>query len=226
MYSGSRAAACSRTAAASPPPAASPVAAAGTTYATSRLSPAASSRTITAAWATPGCAGQHRLDLAGLDPEPADLHLIIGAPGEHQLPVWGPPGQVPGPVHPLPAAPERARHEPLPGQPRPAQVPPRQPRPRDIQLPRHPRRHRAQPPVQHKHPGIGDRPARSAPAPPRSAAHCHAVESTDVSVGPYKLNSGRPNRAAHRSRQPARQRLPAADHPAPAPRTTPDQQHP
>ena len=31
--------------------------------------------------------GQHRLDLARLDPEPADLDLLIGPPGEDQLPV-------------------------------------------------------------------------------------------------------------------------------------------
>ena len=34
----------------------------------------------------PRAGGQHRLDLARLDPEPADLDLVIGPPGEHQLP--------------------------------------------------------------------------------------------------------------------------------------------
>ncbi len=36
-------------------------------------------------------------------------------------------------------------------------VAPRQPRPGHIQLPGHPHRHRAQPLIQHKHPGVGDR---------------------------------------------------------------------
>ena len=54
----------------------------------------------------PRAGGQHRLDLARLDPEPADLDLIIGPPGEHQLARPARPlGQVPGPVHPLPADP-------------------------------------------------------------------------------------------------------------------------
>ena len=59
---------------------------------------------------------------------------------------------------------ERARHEPARGQPRPPVIPPRQPRPGHIQLPRHPGRHRAQPPVQHEHPRVRDRPADRAPA--------------------------------------------------------------
>ena len=54
MYSGSRAAACSRTRAASTASSAPSAPPAGTTYPTSRLSPGVSSRTVTAAWATPG----------------------------------------------------------------------------------------------------------------------------------------------------------------------------
>ncbi len=105
----------------------------------------------------PRMPGQHGFDLAGLDTEPADLHLLIGPPDELQQPVPGPAAHIPGPVHPLPRRHrERARHEPLPGQPRPPQIPPRQPRPRHVQLPRHPRRHRPQPVIQHEHPRVTD----------------------------------------------------------------------
>lgn len=43
---------------------------------------------------------QHRLDLAGLDPVAAQLHLVVGAADELQLPPRGPADHVPGPVHP------------------------------------------------------------------------------------------------------------------------------
>ena len=45
---------------------------------------------------------QRRLDLAGLDPEAAQLHLLVGAPQELQHPVRTPARQVPGAVHPAP----------------------------------------------------------------------------------------------------------------------------
>ena len=45
--------------------------------------------------------GEHGLDLARLDPETADLHLVVGAAQVLQLAVAGPAGQVAGPVHPL-----------------------------------------------------------------------------------------------------------------------------
>ncbi len=106
--------------------------AAGTTYPASRLSPGWSSRTATAACAHPRQAGQHGLDLAQLDPEPADLHLVIGPAQVLQLPGRVPPGQVPGPVHPLPrprrtGTPRTApRSAPAgPGTPAPAPPPPR-----------------------------------------------------------------------------------------------------
>src|SRR5580692_8411275 len=47
--------------------------------------------------------GEHRLDLAQLDPEPAHLHLVIGPAQVLDLAGLVPPAQVPGPVHPLPA---------------------------------------------------------------------------------------------------------------------------
>src|SRR6202034_4409330 len=101
--------------------------------------------------------GQHRLHLTQLNPEPPHLHLIIHTPQKLQLPVRPPPRHLPRPVHPLPPAPERTRHNPPRRQPRPPQIPPRQTRTRDIQLTRHPRRHQPQTTIQHKHPRIRNR---------------------------------------------------------------------
>ena len=160
--------------------------------------PGASSRATTAACATCAWPRQHRLDLTRLDPEPADLHLIIGPAHELQPPVRRPPHQVPRAVHPLAAGRERVGHEPLRRQPRPAQIPPRQTRTRHIQLTRHTRRHRPQPLIQHKHPGVADRaPDRHHPT-IRSGAHSHAVATTVASVGPYRLTSRTPSTAWNR----------------------------
>ncbi len=81
----------------------------------------------------PRVAGQDGLDLAGLDPEPTELHLIIGTPGEHQLTAARQTGQVSCPVHPLTGG-ERIGDEPLRRQRRTAQVATGQPDPRHVQL--------------------------------------------------------------------------------------------
>ena len=198
---------------------------------TSRLSPGACPRrAITAACATCGQAGQHRLDLARLDPEPADLHLLIGPAREHQLPVRGSTGPDPrsGTSAPRPAPNGHATNRSAVSPARPS-IPPRQPRPRHIQLPRHPRRHRAQPLIQHEHPRIADRPpdrgtARAAvPAPPGSR-RAHRGLGRPVRRSPAAAPA-----AAHRAASPAAQRLtrrpparraPAPGRPAPAPAST------
>ena len=46
-------------------------------------------------------AGQRRLDLAGLDAEAADLHLLIRAPEELQRSIRPPPRQIAGAVYAL-----------------------------------------------------------------------------------------------------------------------------
>src|SRR6185437_15689788 len=131
----------------------------------------------------PRVSGQHRLHLAGLDPEPADLHLVIGPAQVDQLPVTSPPGHIPGPVQP-PAASrvKRVRDKPLRRQPRPAHIPPGQLRARDIQLPPHPRRHHAQPPTQHQPP----RPSHSRTAPAGSAS----PPTTSTRAAPAATRSG------------------------------------
>ena len=117
-------------------------------------------------------------------------------PANTSCPPARPPHQVPGPVHPLPAAPNGHATNRSAGQPRPPQIPPRQPRPGHIQLPRHPRRHRPQPPVQHEHPRIRDRPPDRRRRQPATSAHRSARRITVASVGPYTLTSRRPG-AAH-----------------------------
>ena len=84
---------------------------------------------------------QRRLDLAGLDAEAAELHLLVGPPEKVQNPVGAPARQVPGAVHPAPRRPERVRNEPLRRQPRPPQIAPRKSRPRYVKLARNPNRH-------------------------------------------------------------------------------------
>ena len=60
-----------------------------------------------------GLPDQRSLDLARLDPEPAQLHLRVGPPDELQNPVQTPPRQVPGPVHPAARHPIRVRDKTL-----------------------------------------------------------------------------------------------------------------
>ncbi len=102
--------------------------------------------------------GDGGLHLARLDPEAAHLDLLVGAPGEHQLPVPGPPHQVTGAVEPL-AGRERRGHEPLRGQRRAAHVAAGDLRASDVELARHAGSHRLQVVVQHEHAGVGQRPA-------------------------------------------------------------------
>ncbi len=106
-----------------------------------------------------GVGHQGGLHLAGLDPEPADLHLVVGAAGELQLAGGGPARQVPGAVHPAAGRAERVGHEAGGRQRRPVQVPAGQAAARQVQLPGHARRHRPQGGVQHVDPGAGDRAA-------------------------------------------------------------------
>ena len=94
--------------------------------------------------------GQGCLNFTELDAIPADLDLLISTPHIPQLPVSAPAHQIPGAIHPRPRPPERTRHKPRPGQPRPAHIPTPHPGTGHIQLTDHPRRHRPQPPIQHK----------------------------------------------------------------------------
>ena len=96
---------------------------------------------------------QHRLDLARLDPEPAQLDLRVRAAQKLQHAVGTPPRQVPGPVHPRTRPATAARHA-----GRPQTAPPSAPRASDSPAPDQPPRCKARrqhPPAQAQ----GQRPA-------------------------------------------------------------------
>ena len=109
--------------------------------------PARSSRATTAACATPASRNQRSLDLARLDPEPAQLHLRVRAAQELKHAVRTPPPQVPGPVHPAPSRTIRVRDKPLRRQTKPPQIAPRNTTTRNVKLARiHPQEQAPSPP--------------------------------------------------------------------------------
>ena len=142
---------------------------------------------------------QHRLDLARLDPEPADLHLLVRPAGEHQLPVRGPPRQVPGAVHPLTrrrTGTPRTAHPSTPAGPH-SPAPDRAPA--TYNSPATPTGTGAKAVIQHEHPGVRDRPAdrhrpaadrrrprhRPRPSPsPRSARTCSPADARRPAPAP------------------------------------------
>ncbi len=91
-----------------------------------------------------GVLGEHGLDLAGLDPEAADLHLLVGASDVLQDPVGPAPGEVAGAVHQRAGRGERVLHEPLGRQLGPGVVTGRETRSRHMDLAGHARRNRPQ----------------------------------------------------------------------------------
>ncbi len=104
-------------------------------------------------------AAEHGLDLGRLDPEAADLDLLVGAADELQRAVGAPAHQVAGAVHALAAAGERIGQETLGAQVGAAQVATRQARAGDVELARHAGRDRLQACVEHVQRGIADRQA-------------------------------------------------------------------
>ena len=102
-------------------------------------------------------ARQDGFDLAEFDPEPADLDLVIDPAQELDLAAGVPPGQVPGPVHPLPWRAGQARHEAFRGQGGPVSVAARQLGAGQVQVPGHPGRDRAQRLIQDQRAHAGDR---------------------------------------------------------------------
>ncbi|GCB53351.1 hypothetical protein SNL152K_10708 [Streptomyces sp. NL15-2K] len=99
---------------------------------------------------------QQRLDLAGFDPEAADLHLLVHPAEEHEPPVGRPLHQVAGAVHARTAGPVGAGHEPLGRQPRTTHVAARHARAGDVQLTGNPDRHRVEHAVQRVEARVGD----------------------------------------------------------------------
>ncbi len=99
------------------------------------------------------------LHLAQLDPEPADLDLLVGAAEVVQLALSGPAHHVPGAVHACPRRTERVGDEPLRGQARPVEVAAGQRQAAQVQLAGYPGRHRAQAAVEHVRAGGAQRAA-------------------------------------------------------------------
>src|SRR5579862_3448122 len=148
---------------------------------------------------------QHRLDLAQINPHPAQLDLSIHSPQILQLSISTPSPQVPRPVQPLrllrrdpilhkplrrqlrpfpvPQPPPPPPHTQLP----PPPLPQPQPRPPYINLPPHSRRHHIPMPIQYINLRIADRLAdRYRPTPiflshlvPRHI-RCHFRRSVDI----------------------------------------------
>ncbi len=158
---------------------------------------------------------QHRLDLAGLDAQAADLHLLVGTAQVVQAAVGAPAREVAGAVHAAAGRAMRIGDEALGTQQRPAQVATRQARARDVELARHAGRHRLQAAVEHVHLRVPDRPADRhalrrglrAFAFPRGDVDCGLGRAVEVvQLGAQALMALRLQRG--------RQRLAAADHAA------------
>ena len=79
-----------------------------------------------------------RLDLARLDPDAADLHLVVGAADELQRPVGPPLREVARPVEPRSRLAERIGQESLGREPRSSDVAERHAPAPDVELARHP----------------------------------------------------------------------------------------
>ncbi len=103
--------------------------------------------------------GQRGLDLAWFDPEAAQLHLVVDAAEELDIPVRQVPGAVASPVQARAVTTERVRHEPLSGEPRSAEIAPGHTGTADIYLAGHAGGHQPQPRIQQVELRVGDRPA-------------------------------------------------------------------
>ncbi|MDT4813054.1 hypothetical protein FQZ97_460250 [compost metagenome] len=92
---------------------------------------------------------QSRLDLAQLDPEAANLHLVVDPTQIIDQAIRPRTGQVAAAVDPLAVVAERVRHEALRGQPRTVQIAPRHAFPAQVQFAGQPHRQQVQVGIQH-----------------------------------------------------------------------------
>ncbi len=100
---------------------------------------------------------QARLDLAQLDAQAAQLHLVVDPPGVLDHPIGAVARQVAGAVHPLPSH-ERAGDETLGSQPRTLVVATGQAPTGQVQLAEHAHRYRLQVAIEDVAAQVGDRP--------------------------------------------------------------------
>ena len=105
--------------------------------------------------------GERGLDLAQLDPVPADLDLLVGPAEVLEIPVEPPQDEIPGAVHAFAGRAERARDEPVGGLARLPEIAARDADPGHVQLAGHAVRHRPQPRVQDVPVGVVDRHAHN-----------------------------------------------------------------
>ena len=168
---------------------------------------------MTAAWATSRMTRQYGVNLAQLDPEPPDLDLIVHPAPVLELPSVVPPGQVPGPVHPVAGAPCGSATNRSAVSPGRFEIAARQLLPGYVQLTLAPHRNRLQVLVQHMHPGVRNgRPMVSEHPVVRSSRGSTAVvQPTMVSVGPYRWRRSRPGGPRGAPAPHDRQRLAAKD---------------
>src|SRR5215471_18174387 len=99
---------------------------------------------------------QRGLDLPRLNPEAADLNLMVRAPHKLQNSIPTPARQVPAAVHPPSCSPIPVRNKALTRQPAATNISPPNPSPRYVKLPNNPNRHRLQTTIQYINSQIGD----------------------------------------------------------------------
>src|SRR5215831_5892207 len=88
-----------------------------------------------------GMLNEPRLDLAKLNTETPDLHLVIEPAEILKLAIRPPPRQIPAPVQQI-AIPKRRRNKTIRRQSGTTKIPTRQPSPADVKLPSNPDRNR------------------------------------------------------------------------------------
>src|SRR5262245_49346258 len=100
---------------------------------------------------------QRCLDLPRLNPEAADLNLMVRTPHKLQNPIPAPARQVPAAVHPAPRSTKAIRNKALRRQPPTPNIPATNPSPRNVKLPNYPNRNRLQSTVQNINPRVPNR---------------------------------------------------------------------
>src|SRR5262249_61818308 len=100
---------------------------------------------------------QRGLDLPRLNPEAANLNLMVRAPHKLQNPIAAPARQVPAAVHPASRSPIPIRNKTLTRQGATTNIPPPNPSTRNVKLPNNTNRHRLQTTVQYINPRVPDR---------------------------------------------------------------------
>src|SRR5215467_5693234 len=100
---------------------------------------------------------QRCLDLPRLNPEAANLNLMVRAPHKLQNPIPAPARQVPAAVHPPSRSPIPIRNKALTRQPATTNISPPNPSPRYVKLPNHPNRHRLQTTILYVNPRVPNR---------------------------------------------------------------------